>query len=310
MPIAQLRMPGRRGRPEDRPASIVPRESIAGTALIMIIAIMAFLASLSVGAVDLIRNAAAGWEGQIVREVTIQVRPIAGRDVNADVARALELARAVEGVSAANVVSQAEIARLLEPWLGAGLALDELPTPRLIVVEIGSAVAPDLVELDTTLRRDVPSASLDDHRVWLERLRITGSTLVAIGLSVLVLILVATVLSVFFATRGAMAGNRDVIEVLHVVGARDSFVARAFARRFLTLGLKGGLIGGGAAVLVLATAGWFMPDTGSDEIGALIGRLSVDMHGYLGILAVIAFIAAITAATSRMTVVAHLRRLD
>jgi cell division transport system permease protein len=220
--------------------------------------------------------------------------------MNAAVRKAVEIARGTQGVVSAEPYSDAQMARLLEPWLGTGISLQDLPAPRLIVVKLDSNRAPDLATLGKKLPAEVPGASLDDHRVWLDRLRLTGDTMAGFGLAILALVILATALSVLFATRGAVSGNRDVVEVLHVCGARDGFVARAFARRFLGLGLRGGLIGGGLAILLFLVVGWF---GGSDEPGAdlLLGRLDISMGGYLGIVGVALFIAVLTA---------DLRRLD
>jgi cell division transport system permease protein len=118
--------------------------------------------------------------------------------------------------------------------------------------------------------------------------------------------LAATVLSVTFATRGAMATNRPIVEVLHFVGARSGFIAAQFQRHFLLLGLEGGVIGGGLAMLVFALAGL----TGSmsfgtasgDQLAALFGNFTLGIDGYVVIAGQIVLIAAVAAATSRRTV--------
>src|SRR6202035_5738253 len=126
--------------------------------------------------------------------------------------------------------------RLVEPWLGNGLILNELPIPRMIVVRLASRTAPDFASLRKTLATQVPSATLDDHRRWIDRMRNMAGTAVAGGIAVLGLVLAVTILSVTFATRGAMAANRPIVEVLHYVGATDGFIARQFQRHFLVLG--------------------------------------------------------------------------
>jgi cell division transport system permease protein len=286
----------------------VPRASLAGSALTIIIAIMSFLASLTVGAVGLVRSAAADWQSQVLREVTIQIVPAEGRDMDASIKKAVQIARSTPGVANATPYSDADIMRLLEPWLGKNISLEDLPAPRLVVVKIADGKTPDLAQLGARLAADVPGASLDDHRAWLERLKITGNALAGYGLAILALVLFATALSVLFATRGAVAGNKDVVEVLHVVGARDGYIARAFGRRFLGLGLRGGLIGGALAMALFALADWSSGSDPGDNL--LLGRIDMTFASYLGILAVAVFIAALTAATSRLTVMSHLRRLD
>src|SRR3954463_9849640 len=232
---------------------IVPKRSIAGRALVAVVAIMTFLASLTTGAVMLVRSSAVEWQSDVAREVTIQVRPGQGRDLDAEVARAVEIARAVPGVGEVRAYSKAESAGLLEPWLGSGFSREEWPVPRMIV---GKRPSPgvDLAPLRKALSERVAGASLDDHRAWIDRMRTMARTTIAGGIGVLALMLAATVLSVIFATRGAMATNRPIVEVLHFIGAKSGFIAGQFQRHFLMLGLEGGLIGGGLAMLLFGAA--------------------------------------------------------
>lgn len=285
---------------------IVPKNSIAGRALVAVIAIMTFLASLTAGAVVLVRAAASEWQADVAREVTVQVRPVNGRDLEADVNAASGIIRAAAGIADVHVYSKQEAARLLEPWLGSGLKLDDLPMPRLIVIRVAAGVKPDLARLRQSLAATVPSASLDDHRAWIDRMRTMAGTAVLGGVVLLVLMLIATVLSVAFATRGAMAANRPIIEVLHFIGARNHFIAARFQRHFLLLGLQGGAIGGAAAALMFllaqALSSWFGGSAAEDQLGALFGRFSLGPLGYAALAAQVLLIAAVTAATSRYTV--------
>ncbi len=295
-------------------APIIPKSSIAGRSLAAVVAIMTFLASLTTGAVMLVMSAASDWQSDVAREVTIQVRPAPGRDIEADVSKALGIARAAPGIAAVRAYTKEESARLVEPWLGGGLPLDELPIPRLIVVKLFPGAKPDFAALRKTLAAQVPPASLDDHRRWIDRMRTMAGTAVAAGIAVFVLVLAATVLSVTFATRGAIATNRPIIEVLHYVGATDGFVGSQFQRHFLMLGFKGAAIGGGTAILLFGVAeaanAWLTGTPGGDEIAALIGAISIGVAGYLAILALIVFMALVTALASRHTVNRTLAIID
>jgi cell division transport system permease protein len=286
-------------------APIVPSTTIAGRALVAVVAIMTFLASLTTGAVMLVRSAASDWQAEVAREITIQVRPMPGRDIEADVARAAEIARNFQGVAEVIPYSKEESARLLEPWLGTGLALGDLPIPRIIVVRLAPNAAPDLDQLRSLLSA-IPGASLDDHRNFVDRMRAMAGAAVFGGIAVLILMLVATVLSVTFATRAAMATNRPVVEVLHFIGAKSSFIAGHFQRHFLVLGLRGGLIGGGSAVLLFAIAELlsrrFFGTAAGDQFRALFGTFSIGITGYVVVLAQIVLIALVTAASSRYAV--------
>ncbi|GLK66435.1 cell division protein FtsX [Hansschlegelia plantiphila] len=300
--------------PTRRMGPIVPASSVSGNTLIMVIAIMTYLAALTVGAADLVRRTADDWARDVVRETTIQIRPAEGRDMDASVARAAEIGRSAAGVVDVRPYSKQETARLLEPWLGTGLSFDDLPIPRLVVLRLSGETPFDAVALKEKLEREVPGATLDDHRRFLDRLVAMARTIVWLGVGVLALMLTATVLSVVFATRGAMAGNRDIVQVLHFVGARDGYIAGQFQRRFLRLGLKGGLAGGIAAFLTFMVAGFTAEQgVGSaavDQMDALFGRFQVGASAYAGVVAIVLLIAALTSITSRVTVYRTLRAMN
>jgi cell division transport system permease protein len=116
----------------------------------------------------------------------------------------------------------------------------------------------------------------------------------------------ATVLSVTFATRGAMATNRPIIEVLHFIGAKNGFIAGQFQRHFLLLGLEGGVIGGGVAMMLFGLANivsnMSIGTAGGDQLAILFGRFALGGGGYLAIVGQIVLIAAVTATASRRTV--------
>lgn len=285
---------------------IVPPDSIGGRALVAVIAIMTFLACLTTGAVIMMHGAAADWQSEIAREVTIQIRPSNKADIEAEVGKAAEIARSFPRIVEVRPFSQQESARLLEPWLGTGLTLDDLPIPRVIVLKLAPGPAPDLSGLRNLLTERVAGASLDDHRGFIERMRAMATSAVAVGVLILALMLAATVLSVTFATRGAMAANRPIVEVLHLIGAKDGFIASEFQRHFLLLGMKGGAIGGGIAMLVFAVAGFagsaIVGTVAGDQFTSLFGAFSIGWQGYATIAALVVLIAIVTAAASRHTV--------
>jgi cell division transport system permease protein len=284
---------------------IVPKRSIAGRALVAVVAIMSFLTSLTTGAMVLVRSSAVEWQSDVAREVTIQVRPGQGRDLDAEVNRAVQIARAVPGIGEVRAYTKAESAGLLEPWLGSGLSLDDMPVPRIVVVKLSSDGV-DLAPLKKELAEKVGGASLDDHRAFIARMRSMAQTTIAGGIGLVILMLAATVLSVIFATRGAMATNRPIVEVLHFIGAKSGFIASQFQRHFLMLGLEGGLIGGGLAMLVFAVAGiaerMGAGTASGDQISTLFGSFSLGWGGYFAIAGQIVLIAVVAAIASRRTV--------
>lgn len=293
---------------------IVPRASIAGRALIAVVAIMTFLASITTGAVLLVAASAAEWQSEVASEITLQVRPVAGRDIERDATAAAEALRAQPGIVEVKPFTRDESAKLLEPWLGSGLSLDDLPVPRVIVARIAPGAKLDLAGLRSRVAQAAPSASVDDHRAWIERMRSMTGAIVFAGIGILALVIIATIISVSFATRGAMAANRPIVEVLHFVGAGDRYIANRFLRHFLRLGLEGGLIGGIAAMLLFgfseSIAGWFSGTPVGDQFGALLGTFSLRPSGYIALAAQAILIAAITALASRRTLFATLDDID
>lgn len=292
---------------------IVPRDSIAASALAAVVAIMTFLAAVTSGGVALLIASANDWQSEVAREMTIQVRPTPGRDIEADIAKAQQLARAAPGVAEARAYSREESNRLLEPWLGSGVSFEDLPVPRMIAVRIARGATVDTVALSRALSQQVASASLDDHRAGISRMRGMAKAAIAAGMGVLLLVLAATVLSVAFATRGAMSSNRGIVEVLHFVGAKEAYIASQFQRHFLGLGLKGGALGGIAAVLsliLIKRLSDLIIGGGEAEATALAGRFSLGVTGYLVVAAEVGLIAAVTALTSRQVVIQTLRRID
>lgn len=288
-----------------RNAPLVPTDTSASRALAAVIAILTFLAALCAGGAEIVASSAAQWQGSVAQEVTIQVRPGPGRDTEADVAKAAALASATPGIAATRPFTKAESERLLEPWLGSGLDLGDLPVPRLITVRL--AGTPDLGALRQRLAEALPGvASLDDHALWLSRLSTMANTVVGVGVAVVALVLLATGLAVTFATRGAMAGNREVVEVLHFVGADADFIAREFQRRFFRLGLRGGAIGATAALAVIGAGGalarlWRAGPAG-DEIEALFGGFAIGWRGYASVVLIGVIASVVTAFVSRLTV--------
>jgi cell division transport system permease protein len=299
------------GMRKDTP--LVPAASIAGRALVTVVAIMTFLAALTAGTAMLIAHSADDWRGAVAREMTIQVRPVVGRDIEADVTAAVGAARAIPGIADVYAYTRAQSEALLAPWLGNGLDLSELPVPRLIVVKLDAQAPLDVEALRKAVSDKVPNATIDDHRLWLQRLSVMAGTVVVIAFVIFALVMLAMGLAVGFATRGAMAGNREIIEVLHLVGAADSYISRQFQRHFFRLGLRGGLIGGGAAALVFVLASsisaLMRTTAGGDQLEAMFGSFALSIKGYAIIALIAGGVAVTTGLVSRIIVFRHLRRL-
>lgn len=293
-----------------REDGLIPASSISGRSLTTVIAIMTLLAALAAVLSLMVFDASADWRAAVSQEMTAQIRPVAGRDIEADVKAATDAAKAFPGVAEATALDRASSDALLEPWLGK-LDLGELPVPRLIVLRLDQARPLDLAGFRAALRAAAPTVSLDDHRFWLERLARMANALAVAAAGVFVLILIAIATAVAFATRGAMAGAREIVDVLHFVGAADDYIAREFQRHFFRLGGKGAAIGVAAALLVFLIARLTLrsaSDAATEmQFDLLFGNLSIGWRGLAAVALVGAAIAALTGLVSRWIVLRRLR---
>jgi cell division transport system permease protein len=298
---------GDRGRKMKTTAPVVPPGSVTGRSLTLVVAIMCFLACLTAGAVWMIKQSADAWLKDIASEVTVQVEPREKIDTDKSVAEVVTFLEKQPGIRAAKPLSLSSSAELLEPWLGTSDALKSLPVPRLIAIEIDRSEPPDLVEVGTALARDFKGVSLDDHRRWQQQIRaVTGSFALG-GIAILALVAAATMAIIVSATKSAMASNREIVEVLHFVGATDKFISREFEKHFLRLGIKAGFVGAALAMLVFLGMPAIMLLLGGGAVSAvemqrLIGTGALDPSGYVLLGLVVVIIAALCMITSRIGV--------
>ena len=288
-------------------APVVPPGSVTGRSLTLVIAIMCFLACLTAGAVWMIKQSADAWLKDIASEVTVQVEPKEKVDIETSVSEVVMFLQKQPGIVSAKPLSLDASTELLQPWLGSSEALKSLPVPRLIAIEVDRSSPPDLTEVGTVLSRDFKGVTLDDHRRWQQQIRaVTGSFALG-GLAILALVAAATTAIIVSATKSSMASNREIVEVLHFVGATDKFIAREFEKHFLRLGIKAGIVGAGCAMVVFLVSPAMMELLGGGSVSAvemqrLIGTGALDPGGYILLGLVVAIIAALCMITSRVGV--------
>jgi len=289
---------------------LVAADPVTDRALISVIAIMTFLAAMTAGAAQFAASTTSHWQVLMASEVTVQLKPQGNRPIEADIVRASDILRGTSGVTSVKVFSREESSKLLEPWLGSASAIEGLPIPRLIAVRIDAAEPPNLTALGKAIADVAPGASLDDHRNWTRRLERISDLFMIASLSALFLVLAATGLAIVFATRGAMAGNREIIEVLHFIGADDRYIAAQFQRHFAVLGIRGGVIGGLIALVLLIT----LRLVGSSSVGLFDGNgfSGLALPGsemMLATMLVISLVGLVAGVASRITVYRTIGRL-
>jgi len=235
-----------------RPAPFLPEKEARDGSLIFVVAVLCFLACLTAMGVLAANRAAGAWTGQLTGEATVIVRPRGGETPDAAAARAAEALAGTPGVAEARALEPAKAYDLIRPWLGDVTDLEDLPVPRLVAVSLDRGHPADAKALNAALKAQNVDATVDDHSVWIKDIRRAGGLVRWLGAGVFLLIAAAAAAVVAFATRAGLAARRDVVEVLHLAGAEDGFIARLFQVRFARVAGLAGLIGALAAAALVA----------------------------------------------------------
>ncbi len=235
-----------------RPAPLLPAQDGREGSLTFVVATLCFLACLTAFALLASGRAAGGWRQQLSASATVQVRPKAGETGSEAAAQAAEALAGVKGVAEAQALDRGAAEKLLEPWLGKGNIPDDLPIPHLVTVELNPKAPADVAAMNAALIAAGVDATVDDHSRWMKDVERASSVVRGLALGAGLLVASAAAAVVAFATKAGLAARRDVVEVLHLSGAQDSFVAALFQRRFAWLAARGGGYGALAAVAVAA----------------------------------------------------------
>jgi cell division transport system permease protein len=288
----------RRPVPLDRDAS--------GRYLPLLVAIMVYLAALALSGAMAVNKLAERWDTGLTGALTVQVPPEAAAAGDGPALDALVAALAASpGVVTVEPMDRREMTALLEPWLGDSVAAGDLPLPRLIAVTIDPANPPDLEALRRELAAQAPGSLLDDHQRWLARLLDLARAVEIMAAVVVLLVVLAACIMVAFVTRMGLAAHDQAIELLHLIGAQDSYVARQFQNHALRLGLRGGFFG-----LLLAVPTLYAARTLLERIDSgLLPELSLRPHEWSLLVLLPLAAALVTMVTARITVLRTLARM-
>lgn len=282
------------GLAELRPDRVVPPSGFTAWLTGLTSGAMAFLAVFALALSLASGRLADRWQDSLSQTATVRISA-PPEQMEAQTRAVLDVLRTTPGVAAARPLDEAEQRRLLEPWFGPDLPLDSLPMPRLVELE----EAPpgfDAEGLRMRLAAEAPGAVLDDHTRWRRPLVSAAERLRTLALMSILVIAGAMAGMITLAASAALAANAGVIRVLRLIGARDSYIARAFVRRFTRRAFLGSVSGTAAGMLAVA----FLPDTA--EAGAFLTGLGFAGLDWLWPLvipplgAIVAFAATRTAA--------------
>ncbi len=280
-----------------------------GRFLPWLISFMVFLSVLALAGMLVLGDLAGRWDRGMSATMTVQISPTTHGDTELSLQAAkkkddksrraaVTVLKTTSGIATAEPMGEEKLLALLEPWLGGGIAAGDLPLPYLIDVEIEPGAAIDMATLENRLQAVAPGAQIDDHGIWLKHLIRLIRSAEVLALAVLVFIGLATIGTVIFTTRTGLAIHQDAIEVLHLIGAQDSYIARQFASRALMLGLKGGALGLGLALPTL----WGIGYLAHSMQGGLLPDLSLQVQHWAALVMLPVVVALIAFVTARRTV--------
>ena len=243
--------------------SDLPPDRDAGFFLPVIAGFLVFLAALALAGSMATDNLLDRWQNQIASAFTVELPPVDGESPAAGEARrqaALAAITATPGVEGATLLGAADKNRLLAPWLGGAASALDLPLPDLIAVQVAPRARPDLAGLSTKLQALSAGASVDDHAAWRGRIVGIARAVHLASFGLMLLTALAAGACVVFVTRAGLASHRRAIEILHLIGAHDAYIAGQFQRQTLGGVLGGGIGGAVAAAAVFEAADRLLPD--------------------------------------------------
>jgi cell division transport system permease protein len=271
------------------PVPLLPKEDAREAALYFVVGALCFLAALSGLFARSAWSAADAWTDRVTGEITIRIR---GTDQ--DAARALTIVQETPGVASARALSRSDAVALLRPWLGASGVPADLSLPHLIAADAqaGAAIAPDLA---ARLAAGSVRASVDDHAVWSRQVGRATDTMGLIALGAVLLLGAIAAAVIAFATHAALLARRDIVEVMHLCGAKDRYISGLFEHRFGMLGVQAGTLGALVALAVAAgllslarqpgSATWLLPNLSLSPADGLVLGLTPLAAGLTAMLA-------------------------
>lgn len=291
----------------------LPLHQSGGTGfIVLLIALMSFLAVLATASAFALSAMTERWSSGLENRATIEIPA----NINDDTIRSKDEIAAItnelsaaleksENVATVHIMSEDEIAELVRPWLGDNLLLDKVPLPGLVSLTLTQSDEATITDIKRLIGDVAPHARLDTHEGWLaDLLRFTGALKFSAAILIIV-IGITTITAIAGAVRSRLAVHRKEVELLHLMGASDSYISRQFQLHSLRLALKGSLIGLGAGAVALVIIGWLF---GKMDVN-LLPNFSLSNTQIAAFALLPPIMAAIAIITARQTVLRVLRTI-
>lgn len=292
----------------NRHAELPLNKDKANLFLEIIMAITVFLFAVALSGYFLVNTVANKWNRNIEGSLTVQIMPseqvLTEDEENLRINKVITFFENQPDVNKVVLVSEQQLQQLLSPWLGANTDISDLPLPKLLDVYLKNKEF-NYEKVSAELQDVAPYASIDDHRIWLNRLLQLAASVQSLAVSVLLMVLVVCVLSIFYATCTSLGIHKDIIEILHIMGAQDSYIAKQYARRGLFIGFGAGFVG-----LILAVLAFkFVAYVAADMDQGLIGDLSLSATNWLVLFCLPPLTAIVSMLTAYYAVNRSLRKI-
>lgn len=246
----------------------LPLSQDASTRLVpWIVGVMAYLAALALAAALMLSNVAGEWSQGLKGSLTVQVPVREGEppaDTEARVVAAVRVLLKTPGIEGAKPIPLERVSQMLEPWLGSGASTADLPLPRVIDVQLQlDRERPDLKALGERLAAAAPGASIESHEQWRNTLLTLFRSIELVAVVIIALIATVALAAIVFTTRSVLAVHQEIVEVLHLIGAHDNYIAKQFQRHSLRMALKGSVGGTAFAMATIFGIGLLASDLDS-----------------------------------------------
>ncbi len=284
----------------------------SGVFLRVMISIAVFIFAITLAGVLSINSMLQNWNKSILGSFTIQIMPINDSNHTKVMTETLknqtlvvEFLQKHNSIEQVTPLSDEQLEQLIQPWLGDGIEVNKLPLPRLIDVKIRKDAEINYNKLAEELAELTPYASLDNHKLWLNKLMHFADGLKMLALTILCLVILVNSGAIFYSTQSSLGLHRNIIEILHLMGAKDTYIAQQYARRTGWLGLMGGVIG-----IVLAIPAILLIGNLALQIeGGIISEAGLSIFSWLIIFSLPLFAGLVAMMTAYYTVKRTLEKM-
>jgi len=292
--------------PANKGSELPIDEGYSKTFLRVIVAVSVFLFAITLAGVLGINTMFENSKKQVVSNFTVQVLPLPDyEDSRKDLLNIVSFLEHYPDVTQVITLSDGELRALLEPWLGNNVDLEMLPIPKLLDVKIQNAKHFDYKELAVRLSEISPQASINDHNLWLTRLLKFINSLKTLAVTVLILVALATVAAIVYAVKTGLNVHREIIQILHIMGAADEYIAMNYVKQISLMSAVAGIIG----TMLAVPAIWVIGDMAKGIEAGIFNSVTFGVESWLIILLLPLVTTILTAITSYVTVIKTLKRM-